>query len=62
MHVIDIQIKSTGPNPDPYETFNVMFVIEELAFLTETYCFLLLKLDLNKVNTNFIYHLPSLLI
>ena len=35
--------KSTGPNTEPCGTPNVMFDIEELKFLTETYCFLLLK-------------------
>ena len=36
--------KSTGPNTEPYGTPNVMFDIEELQFLIETYCFLLGKL------------------
>ena len=35
--------KSTGSNTDPRGTLKVMFDIEELKFLTETYCFLLLK-------------------
>ena len=35
--------KSTEPNTEPCGTPNVMFDIEELEFLTETYCFLLLK-------------------
>ena len=35
--------KSTGPNTEPCGTPNIMFDIEELQFLTETYCFLLLK-------------------
>ena len=41
-----IQIKkkiilSTLPNTEACETTNVMFHIEELQFLIETYCFLL---------------------
>ena len=35
--------KSTGPNTEPCGTPNVMFDIEELEFLTMTYCFLLRK-------------------
>ena len=35
--------KSTGANNDPCGIPNVMFEIEELQFLVETYCFLLLK-------------------
>ena len=35
--------KNTGLNTDPCGTRNVMFDIEELEFLTETYWFLLLK-------------------
>ena len=33
--------KSTGPDTDPCETAYVMFDIEGLQFLIETYCFLL---------------------
>ena len=40
--------KSTGPNTDPCGTPNVMFDIEELQFLIETYCFLLLKYNSNQ--------------
>ena len=40
--------KSTGPHTKSYETPNVMFDIEELQFLIETYCFLLLKYDSNQ--------------
>ena len=40
--------ESTGPNTDPCGTPNVMFDIEELQFLIETYCFLLLKYDSNQ--------------
>ena len=39
--------KSTGPYTEPCGTPNVVFDIEELEFLTETYCFLFLKQDLN---------------
>ena len=35
--------KSTGPNTDPCGTPYVMFDIEELEFLTETYCILFHK-------------------
>ena len=35
--------KSTGLHTEPCETSNVMFDIEELQLLIETYCFLLLK-------------------
>ena len=42
--------KSTGPNTEPYGTPNVMFDIEELEILTETYCFLLLKQDVNQLS------------
>ena len=35
--------KSTGPNTDPCGTHSVMFDIEELQFLIQTHCFLLLK-------------------
>ena len=38
--------KSTGINTDPCGTHNVMFDIDELQFLTEKCCFLLLKKDL----------------
>ena len=41
--------KSTGPNTEPCGTHNLMFDVEELEFLTETYCFLLLKSDLNQL-------------
>ena len=34
--------KSAGPNTKPCGTPNVMFDLEELEFLTETYCFQLL--------------------
>ena len=36
--------KSTGPITETCETPNVMIDIEELELLTETYCFLFLKL------------------
>ena len=44
--------KSTGPNTEPCGTLNVMFDIEELQFLIETYCFLLLKYDSNQHDTS----------
>ena len=34
--------KSAGPNTEPCATSNVMFDVEELQFLIEKYCFLLL--------------------
>ena len=39
---------STEPNTEPCGTPTVMFDIEELQFLIEEYCFLLLKYDSNQ--------------
>ena len=36
-------VKRRGPNSEPCGTPNVMFDIEQVQFLIETYCFLLLK-------------------
>ena len=54
--------KSTGPNTEPCGTPNVMFDIEELQFLIETYCFLLVKYDSNQRMTPLTPFFRSLLI
>ena len=48
INVIDIQKKEYWANTEPCGTPNVMFDIEELQLLIETYCFLLVKYDSNQ--------------
>ena len=59
IHVIDIQKKEYWAQHRSCGTPNVMFDIEEMQFLIETYCFLLLKCT---TQTSAAWHLWCLLI